>query len=309
MSERKKRGNSHYVLCKCTCGLKRWILIYSLLREKSYECRSCIITKRNLKHGQNQHGQITYEYRLWLRLNFEKLLDGDWARSFETFYKDVGKKPNKQFILLRKNTQYLHNLNNSFWGHPKEKRYKNIQGQKFNDWTVKEKNYDLKGIKWLCICKCGKKDYIEQSFIVGGKSKRCRSCAAPKHKFKPGISKTVEYNSYKNMLDRCFNKEHKSYHYYGGRGITVCDSWKESFDNFIKDMGLKPTKRHSLDRIDNNGNYCKENCRWITQSEQCKNKRSVAKMQIYIQQLEDRIRNMEKTIQEYALRIEIIYDN
>jgi hypothetical protein len=80
------------------------------------------------------------------------------------------------------------------------------------------------------------------------------------------------------MISRCENVKDKHYNYYGGRGITVCNEWKISFRNFLADMGLKPSSLYSLDRIDNNGNYCKENCRWATKTEQVYNRRNTLKV-------------------------------
>jgi hypothetical protein len=86
-----------------------------------------------------------------------------------------------------------------------------------------------------------------------------------------GKTKSKEYAIWQTMKNRCYNPNYEYYHRYGGRGITICDRWLNSFENFYSDMGEKP-ERYSLDRINNDGNYCPENCRWATQKEQCNNK-------------------------------------
>jgi len=85
---------------------------------------------------------------------------------------------------------------------------------------------------------------------------------------------TKEYRSWYHMKTRCYNKKRPYWKYYGGRGIKVCDRWKDSFVNFLSDMGNKPTSKHSLDRIDNNGDYSPDNCKWSTSKQQTRNKRS-----------------------------------
>ena len=88
-----------------------------------------------------------------------------------------------------------------------------------------------------------------------------------------GMSITPEHKAWKNMKQRCLNPNNKRYSDYGGRGITICDRWL-NLDNFLADMGSRPTAKHSLDRIDNDGDYQKDNCKWSTRVEQENNKRS-----------------------------------
>jgi hypothetical protein len=86
------------------------------------------------------------------------------------------------------------------------------------------------------------------------------------------LTQTPEYNTWANMLSRCRNPKNDRYRDYGERGITVCERWLR-FENFLVDMGLRPSDRHSIDRINNDGNYEPLNCRWATSSEQNNNKR------------------------------------
>lgn len=92
-------------------------------------------------------------------------------------------------------------------------------------------------------------------------------------RFVHGKWETPEYEAYHGMIRRCYNSNHATYSDYGGRGITVCHRWRESFLSFYEDMGERPSKNHSIDRIDNDGNYEPSNCRWATPKEQQYNTR------------------------------------
>lgn len=134
---------------------------------------------------------------------------------------------------------------------------------------------------WRCTCTCGNTTEVSSGNLNSGHTKSCGclqkehvSSAMTIHGFNKNSAYFSEYKAYLSMIGRCCNSDHAHYKDYGGRGITVCKEWLNSVHCFIKDMGAKPQKGFSLDRIDNNGNYTKSNCRWTTQKMQSNNKRN-----------------------------------
>ena len=129
--------------------------------------------------------------------------------------------------------------------------------------------------RWECLCDCGV--YVQrrtESFKRMGDQNSCGCLSNPKrvkHCTKHGLHKSAEYTAYNNMKDRCGNPKNKEFHRYGARGITVCQRWLDSFENFLEDVGMRPDKDLSLDRINNDLGYFKDNCRWATRVEQANN--------------------------------------
>lgn len=126
-----------------------------------------------------------------------------------------------------------------------------------------------------CICDCGAPKRVLAASLKSGRTKSCgcgNTGGRPKHGHARDGARSAEYNAWQNMLARCCKKDHPSFPGYGGRGISVCAEWTESFERFLSDMGPRPPGT-SLDRIDVNGGYCKGNCRWADWKTQCENRR------------------------------------
>jgi len=138
----------------------------------------------------------------------------------------------------------------------------------------------------LAICDCGGSSLVERHNLTAGNTKQCQSCARLSRgegRRTHGNSMSfkdrdpIGYNCYtrwQSMKRRCNNPNDKRFPDYGGRGISVCSDWLDSYECFLSDMGLPPSSKHQLDRRDNNGNYCKENCRWVTPINNARNKRN-----------------------------------
>ena len=146
-----------------------------------------------------------------------------------------------------------------------------LAGKRFGFFKVLRAAWPDSEGKWLwhCQCSCGRKRTVRGTRLVSGHTRSCRRCIKIIH----GHSGTPEYFAWRNAIRRCGNEKAEQWANYGGRGLRVCRRWQRSCTAFLADMGKRPSKRHSLDRKNNDGNYEPGNARWATKSEQRKNSR------------------------------------
>lgn len=140
--------------------------------------------------------------------------------------------------------------------------------------------------KWLCRCDCGNEIVVAGTALRDGQY--CCGCVSLGRRTH-GMTRTPTYKAWQSMRQRCNNPNAHGYELYGGRGITVCDRWQNSFENFFADMGAAPSKGYSVERKDNDTGYTPGNCCWIPRGEQGFNRRNI----IYVEINGERVRAKE----------------
>ena len=165
---------------------------------------------------------------------------------------------------------------------PTPANFINLVGQRFGRLTVITRAASKKRWKtsWECRCECGAFVTVSAMQLRQGETRSCgclnRDAAAERQRTH-GLSETPEYRVWGYIYTRCYNKSRADWPRYGGRGIMMCDRWRlgengaSGFECFLADMGKRPSPKHSIDRINNDGDYEPMNCRWATRSEQMRN--------------------------------------
>lgn len=163
-------------------------------------------------------------------------------------------------------------------------------GNTYNRLTVQGLDHVKRSKRFYrCLCVCGRTCVVDISHLKSGNTKSCGCLmhewsTSGKAPLKHGGAKgghTVEYNAWAKMRQRCYNPKDHKYPNYGGRGITVCERWNSDFAAFLADMGPRPSPTHSINRINNDGNYEPSNCNWATPKEQSNNRRLPKKHPIH----------------------------
>lgn len=157
----------------------------------------------------------------------------------------------------------------------------NLSGLVFGRLTVICRSENVAGrVAWKCLCKCGKMHVATGNGLL---RRRTASCGCLRKEVSGGKNRshgrtnTSEYQIWCGIKKRCFNSRSKAYPYYGGRGITMCAQWANSFESFLEAVGQKPSPLLTLDRANNNGNYEPGNVRWATRQQQALNRRQRSK--------------------------------
>jgi hypothetical protein len=184
----------------------------------------------------------------------------------------------------------------------------NLSGLRFGGVTALQRT-DVKvdgKYKWLCVCDCGEKFVTSGPKLKSGEVISCPACSRERVRLgrvTHGMRNSVEYRTWTHIKSRCYNPNVPEYDRYGGRGISVCSRWLESFDNFLSDMGPRPSASHSIDRFpDNDGNYEPGNCRWATNKEQNNNTRANRKIAI-----EGETKNMSQWADAIGVPREVVF--
>ena len=240
-------------LCSCSCGNTKKIRARSLASGATKSCgclRGVLATDRI---GQ-KFGKLTIIKRVY---------PNKWGNAVFQCRCDCGEVVDVQ-------SNNLISGGTKSCGSCQGRKFKDLAGMRFGKLLVIKRVINKKkgNVIFQCRCDCGNMIETQSGNLLSGATKSCGCLGGEKH----GMYETPIYHVWMNMRQRCYNPKRKDYQDYGMRGIKVCSRWRHSFVNFFEDVG-QPPKGMTLDRVDNDGDYCKDNCRWTNPTQQCRNQR------------------------------------
>ncbi len=252
-----KRTQSGNCLCKCDCGTGKEVKIYNL---KSGKSTSCGCARKNDLVGK-KIGKLTIMKRLPMKKSYVE---------YECLC-DCGN------TIIKAHTNLVSTVGEKCCSNCKTPKVEDISGKRFGRLTAIKYIGKSKGKQtlWECKCDCGNIAIVHHQNLKSGHTSSCgcyNSEVASEREKEHGQSGTRLYNIWHDMIYRCYNGNHRSYKDYGGKGIIVCNEWKDDFEafrNWAIENGYK--ENLSIDRIDSDKNYCPENCRWATDIQQANN--------------------------------------
>jgi hypothetical protein len=161
--------------------------------------------------------------------------------------------------------------------------FKNLTGMSFGRLRVRAYAGRIGGVHaFVCDCECGGEVTTKGTLVARGETKSCGCLLGDRNRERLAVhmmSQSAEWRIWAGMKKRCLNPKVKAFERYGGRGIRVCNRWASSFENFLADMGPRPSKQHSVERDDVDGDYEPSNCRWATRPEQARNTRLTMRLE------------------------------